>query len=108
MDGGTELTGARPPTAPMHKGVGRGAGEGSAGDPFRASPKVTRLRGGRATVVKAAAGSALVRHCSGLGIGARRSRGEAVGGGDAGVPFYRVGGGVGWLGDKGERAVAAP
>jgi hypothetical protein len=43
---------------------------------------------------------------SGLGIGARRSEGEVVGGGDAGVPFYRVGGGVGRLGDGGERVVA--
>jgi hypothetical protein len=61
-------------------------------------------------VVKAAAGRALVRGRSGLGIGARRSGGEAVGGGDAGVPFYRVGGGAGRPGDGGERAavVAAP
>jgi hypothetical protein len=42
IDGGTELTGARPPAAPVRKGAGHGAGEGegSAGDPFRASSKV--------------------------------------------------------------------
>jgi hypothetical protein len=34
-----------------------------------------------------------VRGRSGLRIGARRSEGEAVRGGDAWVPFYRVGGG---------------
>jgi hypothetical protein len=43
-----------------------------------------------------------VRGHSGLGIGARRSGGEVVGGGDAGAPFYRVGGGMGWSGDRGE------
>jgi hypothetical protein len=44
MDGGTELAGAQPPAAPVHKGAGQGAGEGegSAGDLFRASPKVRR------------------------------------------------------------------
>jgi hypothetical protein len=50
----------------------------------------------------AAAGRALVRGRSGFGIGARRSRGEAVAGGDAGAPFYRVGGGAGQPGDGGE------
>jgi hypothetical protein len=39
-----------------------------------------------------------------------RSGGEAVGGGDIGAPFYRVGGGAGWPGDGGEwvAVVAAP
>jgi hypothetical protein len=45
--------------------------------------------------VKAAAGIALVRGCSGLRIGARWSGGDAVGGGDDGAPFYRVGGAAG-------------
>jgi hypothetical protein len=39
---------------------------------------------------------------SGLGIEARRSVGESVGGGDAGALFYRVGGGVGRPDDGGE------
>jgi hypothetical protein len=56
--------------------------------------------------VKAAAGRAPVRGRSGLGIGARRSGGEAVGGEDAGTPFYRVGAGAGQPGDGGEWAVA--
>jgi hypothetical protein len=43
-DGGTELTRAQPPAAPVCKGAGQeaGEGEGSAGGPFRASPKVGR------------------------------------------------------------------
>jgi hypothetical protein len=43
-DGGTELVGARPPAAPVCKGASHGAGEGegSVGDPFRASSKVGR------------------------------------------------------------------
>jgi hypothetical protein len=42
MDSDNELTGARPPAAPVCKGAGRGVGEGegSAGDLFRSSPKV--------------------------------------------------------------------
>jgi hypothetical protein len=61
-------------------------------------------------VVKAAAGRAPVRGRSGLRIGERRSGGEAVGGGDIGAPFYRVGGGAGRPGDGGEwvAVVAAP
>jgi hypothetical protein len=46
--------------------------------------------------VKAAVGRAPVRGRSALGIGAKRSGGEAVGGGDAGPPF---------IGLEGERAV---
>jgi hypothetical protein len=110
IDGGTELTGAQPPAAPMRKdagqGVGEGEGEGSAGDPFLASLKVGQQRGGQATAVMAATGRALVRGRSGLRIGPRRSGGEAVGGGDAGAPFYRVGGGAGRPGDRGVWAVA--
>jgi hypothetical protein len=107
MDGGTELTRAWPPATPLCKGAGQGAGEGegSAGDPFQTSPKVGQWRGSRVTVVKAAVGRASVRGRLRLGIGARRSGGEAVGGGDVGVPFYRVGGGAGWPGDGGELAV---
>jgi formylmethanofuran dehydrogenase subunit C len=40
-------------------------------------------------------GRAPVRGRSGLRIGARRSGGEVVGGGDAEAPFYRVRGGAG-------------
>jgi hypothetical protein len=42
MDGGTELARDRPLAAPVRKvaGQGIGEGEGSARDPFRASPKV--------------------------------------------------------------------
>jgi hypothetical protein len=47
-----------------------------------------------------------VRGHSGLGIGARWSGGGVVGGGDAEVPFYRVGGGEGRPGDEGELAAA--
>jgi hypothetical protein len=56
--------------------------------------------------VKAAVGRTLVRGRSGLRIGARRSGGEAVRGGDVGAPFYRVGGGAEWPDDEGERAAA--
>jgi hypothetical protein len=76
------------------------------GDPFRASPKVGWRQGGRETAVKAAVGRAPVRGRSGLIIGLTRSGGEAVGGGDAEVPFYIVGGGVGRPGDGGEWAAA--
>jgi hypothetical protein len=108
MDGSTELTGAQPPAALVRKCAGQGAeeGEGSVRDPFQASSKVGRWRGGRATMVKAAAGRTPVLGHSGLGIGARRSGGGAVGGGDAGAHFYRVEGGAGWPGDRGERAAA--
>jgi hypothetical protein len=106
MDGGTELARARPPVALVHKGADQGAGEGSAGDPFRASPKVRLWWGGRAMAMKVAAGRTSVRFHSGLRIGARRSGGEAVRGGAAAVPFHRVGGGVGRPGDGGERAAA--
>jgi hypothetical protein len=47
-----------------------------------------------------------VRGRLGLRIGSRKSGGEAVGGGDVEVPFYRVGGGAGQLGYRGEQAVA--
>jgi hypothetical protein len=106
MDGGTELIGAHPPAALVRKGVGQGAGEGdgSAGNPFWASLKVGQRRGGRATVVKAAAGRAPVRGRLRFRIMARRSGGGVVEGGDAGAPFYRVGGGAGRPGDRGEHA----
>jgi hypothetical protein len=47
-DGGLELPRARPPVALMNNGAGQAAREGerSAGDPFWASPKVERRRGG--------------------------------------------------------------
>jgi hypothetical protein len=54
--------------------------------------------------MKAAVGRAPVRGHSGLEIGARRSGGEAVGGGDVRAPFYRVGGVARRPGDRGEWA----
>jgi hypothetical protein len=44
VDGGTELTGAWPPAAPMYKGVAQGAGEGewNAGNPMVHSPELGR------------------------------------------------------------------
>jgi hypothetical protein len=44
MDGGTELTGAWPPTASMSKGVSRGAGKGewNAGNPMVRSSELGR------------------------------------------------------------------
>jgi hypothetical protein len=97
MDGNTNLTGARPPAAPVRMGAGQGAGEreGSAGDPFRASPKVGRRRGGRAMAVKVAAGRTPVQGCSGLRIRARRSGGEVVGGGERAATVVRHDGGGG-------------
>jgi hypothetical protein len=50
-------------------------------------------------------GRATVRGRLALGIGARRTGEEAVGGGDVEAPFYRLGGGAGWPSDGGERAV---
>jgi hypothetical protein len=49
MDG-TELTGARPSTAPVLKGASQGTedGETGLGNPFRASPEGERWRGGQA------------------------------------------------------------
>jgi hypothetical protein len=60
MDDSTELTGARPPAAPVLKGAGQSVGdrEESVGDPFWASSKVGQRRGGP---VMAVAGRALVR-----------------------------------------------
>jgi hypothetical protein len=48
MDSGTELIGAQPPAVPVRKGAGQGAeeGEGSVGDPFRASPRSELGKGG--------------------------------------------------------------
>jgi hypothetical protein len=107
QDGQAMVVKAAAGRAPMHKGVGQGAGEGegSAGDPFQASMKVGRWRKSQAVMVKAVAGRTLMRVRSGLRIGARRSGGEVVRGGDAGVTFYRVGGGAGRPGDGGEWAV---
>jgi hypothetical protein len=106
QDGQAMVVKAAAGRAPMHKGVGQGAGEGegSAGDPFQASMKVGRWRKSQAVMVKAVAGRTLMRVRSGLRIGARRSGGEVVRGGDAGVTFYRVGGGAGRPGDGGEWA----
>jgi hypothetical protein len=52
---GSVLTGARPPTALVHRSSPAGAqnGEGSTGSSSRASPELERRRGGRATTGKA-------------------------------------------------------
>jgi hypothetical protein len=44
VDGGTELTGAWPPAAPVAKGAGQGAGEGewNAGNPMVHLPELGR------------------------------------------------------------------
>jgi hypothetical protein len=47
-----------------------------------------------------------VRGRSELRIGVRRSGGEAIGGGDAGAPFYMVGGGAWQPGNGGQLAVS--
>jgi hypothetical protein len=80
---------------------GVGEGEGSAEDPFRASLKVGRQRGGWAMVVKAAAGKTPMRGRWELGIGARRSGGEAVRGGMSGRPFIGLEGERGGLATEG-------
>jgi hypothetical protein len=89
----------------MPKSSNQGAGEeeGSTGVPISGSPG---LEGGGATTVKAVVEerSAWVR--SGRGGRGRRGGGGVVRGADAGVPFYRVGGGVGWLGVGEEWEVA--
>jgi hypothetical protein len=67
--GGTELAGAWPPATPVYKdaGQGAGAGEWNAGNPMVHSPELGRQRGGRATVVRAAAVGTLVWSALGLG-----------------------------------------
>jgi hypothetical protein len=57
VDGGTELAGAWPPTAPVSKGAGQGAGEGewNARNPMVHSLELGRQRGGRAIALRAAA-----------------------------------------------------
>jgi hypothetical protein len=100
MDSGTELIGERPGQrsgSPML--VAAKKGEGDVTNPLGTSPGSGRQRDGRATAVKPTVGRAPVRSRLGLRIGARRSGGEAVGGGDAEVPFYSVGGGAGCPGD---------
>jgi hypothetical protein len=71
MDGGIELTEAQPRASLVRKGAtqGVGEGEGSARDPFRASLKVGRRRGGRVTAV----GRTLVQgHLGQGGVGEKR------------------------------------
>jgi hypothetical protein len=72
--------------APVSKGADQGAGDGewNAGNPMVRSPELGRQRGGRATVVRAAAVGTLVQSALGLGeweIGAGMSavrRGELL------------------------------
>jgi hypothetical protein len=73
----TKLTGAWPPAAPVCKDAGQGAGEGewNAGNPMVHSPELGRQRGGRVTVVRAAAVGTPARSALGL-------REWKIGGGD--------------------------
>jgi hypothetical protein len=75
--GGTELTGAWPPAAPVCKDAGQGAGDGewNVGNPMVHSPELGRQRGGGATVVRAAGVGTLVRST----LGARRVGNEGRG-----------------------------
>jgi hypothetical protein len=72
-----------------------GGGRGEHGVPISGSPGLGRRRSGDTTTVKAAVEERSVRACSGHGERGRRGRGGAVGGADAGAPFYRLGGGAG-------------
>jgi hypothetical protein len=85
--------------------VGRGAeeGKGSMGVPVPGSPGLRRRWSVNG---EGGGGESSCAGRSGLRNGARRSGGGAVGGGDAGVPFYRSGGGAGRPGIGGERGVA--
>jgi hypothetical protein len=64
---------------------------GCTGVPIQGSPGLGRWRSGGVSVVKVAAGGALVR----VALGSEMGQGGAGGGGDAGVPFYWVRGGSG-------------
>jgi hypothetical protein len=69
-----------------------GGGKGGHGVPVPGSLGLRRWRSGGTSAVKAVAGESSDAGHSGLGNGARRSGGGAVGGGDVGATFYRVGG----------------
>jgi hypothetical protein len=99
-----ELIGARPPAASVAGVARRGAeeGKGSTGVPVPGSPGLRRRWCNGASVVKVAVGRALVRVARGSEMG----HGGAVGGGDAGAPFYRVGEGPRLPGVGGERVAA--
>jgi hypothetical protein len=98
-----ELIGAQPSAAQVAGVVGRGAEEGkeSTGVIVSGSPGFGRRRSGGASAVKATVGRALVW----VTWGSKMGQGGAVGGGDAGAPFYRVSGGAGRPGVRGEWAV---
>jgi hypothetical protein len=87
--------------------AGRGAEEeeGSTGVPVQGPPGLRRWRSSGATMVKAALEERLVRAHSGHRERGRRGGGGAVGGADAGVPFYRFGGGAVWVGVREEWVV---
>jgi hypothetical protein len=67
--GGTELAGAWPPAAPVCKDAGQGVGEGewNAVNPMVHSSELEMQRGGRVTVVRAAAVGTPARSTLGLG-----------------------------------------
>jgi hypothetical protein len=67
--GGTELAGAWPPAALVCKDASQGVGEEewNTGNPMVHSQELGRQRGGRATVVRAAAVGTPVRSTLGLG-----------------------------------------
>jgi hypothetical protein len=81
---------------------GQGRKREARGTRFRAHQGA---EGDDATMVKAAVEERLTCSCSRRGQRGRRGGGGAVGGADAGVPFYRVRGGARRLGIGEERAV---
>jgi hypothetical protein len=103
-----ELTEAQPLAilVPESSDQGAGQGEESIGVPILGSPGIERRPSGSATTVKAAVEERSVRAHSGHRERGRRGGGGVVGGADAGVPFYRVRGGVGQPGVREERVAA--
>jgi hypothetical protein len=98
-----ELIEARPPAALVAGVAGRGPeeGKGGHGGPGSGLTRAQKAVEQRRIGGEGDGGESFGADCSGLRNGARRS----VGGGDVGVPFYRVGGGAGRPGIGGEQAV---
>jgi hypothetical protein len=83
-----------------------GRGRGECGGPISGLTEGQAAARRQATMVEAAAGELQCGDAWGSELGQGGVGGEAVGGGDVGALFYRVGGGAGQLGDGGERAAA--
>jgi hypothetical protein len=92
---------------PKSSNQGAGEEEGSTGVLIPGSPGLGRQRSGDAMTMKAAVEERSARAHSGRGERGRRGGGGAVGGANAGAPFYRVGGGAGQPSIGEERAAAA-